>query len=119
MDDIILIEGGCKVIKTRIRQGLKPLVRIEVRRWKHLHVIKIQARLDKEDAWQDALLQSVPTEGRNARDWDRTALEAWGAITGEHQTRFAYLTQLLSHLMYIYEVQIEDIARKRDLIIIQ
>lgn len=117
MKDIMSFEAGTKFVALRLRQGLKPLIRIEVKRWKGYHTVSIMAREDVGAAWADVMMTMKPFENQHGRQWDITARLMW-----EHMllvggtSRYAYLTQLLSHLMFTYEVEVYEVARKRDLI---
>ena len=118
MEGTITFEGGSKIIRERLRQGLKPLIRIEVRRWKRsYHAVTIKARLEAADGWQEAIMSVVPIPSTHSRSWDISAFEMWQSLLLVYGTeyRHAYLTQHLSHLMFTYEVEVSDVSRKMNL----
>jgi len=116
-EGIILFEAGCKLVRQRIKQGLKPHVRVEVRHWKQWHTVHILARLENHDGWQDVAMTSEPVKDKHSRSWDATALAMWKLIEIEGElVRHVDLSKHLMHLMFIYTLHISDVRLKRDLL---
>jgi hypothetical protein len=115
----ITFAAGVKLVMERARQGLKPLIRIEAKSWKRkYHSVVIKARLEPDDEWQEVIASKVPIASESwQRSWDATALKLWDLATLGIQAPYgrAYLTQHLSNLMFTYEVEVTEVARKGEL----
>lgn len=117
MDNAIQFEGGVKLLQHRLRQGLKPLVRLEVRKWRKFHAVTLKARLEPADGWHTVAMSTVPIPSNYSREWDATALELWKDLNLVYGKEYRHggLTQHLSHLMFIFEVEVTEVRLKRDL----